>query len=418
MGDFKEKLTEIYTKDNLTLRDILLLKCSFAVGEKGTQKLTETGLFDNLEDYGLELDRSLASFLYKGKGRPLNYKTIDLAIKLMLGAPYSQIKKVEVEKRKEQYVGEVTIKSPDNPYYKQGKRRAATAALTMLERARDKISTDDLAVVETYKLLAPIVENIFEAKVQQMIPPQGLPSTTILYIPSSLNLEEVKSYQCSKCRWVVTDNNNNLCPFCGGSFEEIPSYRCLNGHALPPPVLLLVIVKGMLGRGRVRNCPKCGVNIESTLQEVLRKSLISSEIFFIAYRELILPAEKSEERLKWLNSWLGSREEELGLPQSTKIHRKRKVSLPSELTVGDSINHDTDNFATVEGNKRVSAHLSMEERQDLMTIIQDYFGTFDRWPEVEETISLIEESFEREISAAEASRIVEQAKKEFHKQID
>lgn len=158
-----ERLQSMWTKDRLTLKDLVLLRIHFLLGEDAALELELhwDNIFaevNSITGTNLE-DIPLGSLLGKQTGRPL--KIIDLVFKLFLGAPEKHIRAIEREKKRQEYLEPIEVKDRRNPHYRHALRTATTYVSTTVGRARDifhKMIEDSSGLERMYKLLAPEIE--------------------------------------------------------------------------------------------------------------------------------------------------------------------------------------------------------------------------------------------------------------------
>ena len=154
-----ERLQAIYVKDKVILKDLVLLKICFLLGEDAALQLELhwDDIFEEVNDFtGTNFGEVLLSFIFqKHKGRPP--KNLDLIFKFLLGMSERNLKTIEREKKMREYLSKVEVKDRRNPHFKRAKARANTWVSTSVARARDsfhRIIEDSPATKKMYELLS------------------------------------------------------------------------------------------------------------------------------------------------------------------------------------------------------------------------------------------------------------------------
>lgn len=134
-----DELQEFYEKDDVTLKDWVILKMCFTLKlDAGAVQERWDLIFEEVENIaGTKLeDVPLARLWKEDKGWPPTQKA-DLVAKFSALAPYPYIKKREFEKARSEYLQGVRIKDKRNPHYKHAIRKASTVACMRVKRAFD-----------------------------------------------------------------------------------------------------------------------------------------------------------------------------------------------------------------------------------------------------------------------------------------
>lgn len=171
--DIVRRLKRIWAKDNLTMKDLLLVKLCVAAGERAAWDIEQNYdfAFEDLETLlgrGLE-NISLAEYINKQRatsGRPIGQKTADILYKLLLFVPPHLLKKHELEKTRNDYLSHVEVKDKRNPFFQKALTKANTAACMRIKRAYQEAYEEgliggtphDFLVAETNKLLEGVSE--------------------------------------------------------------------------------------------------------------------------------------------------------------------------------------------------------------------------------------------------------------------
>jgi hypothetical protein len=102
-------------------------------------------IFEEVEELtGIRLENVPLTRLWEeGRGRPPTRKA-DLLAKFCSLAPYSYIKRRELEKAKSEYLRDVRIKDKLNPYFQQAIRKASTVSCMRVKRAFDAFNKGNL----------------------------------------------------------------------------------------------------------------------------------------------------------------------------------------------------------------------------------------------------------------------------------
>lgn len=168
--DEVDRLKVVWSKKNLTLKDLILVKLSFVAGEDAAYDVERHWdfVFEELEKVtGVKMEHiSLASLIDIGKdrGRPIERKTADLLFKLLLFAPPEMIKKQEAETTRATYLSEVRVKDRRNPFYRKALAKAKVAASTRFKRVHDLFLQVEGVDESLYKLVASEVEKSLNPK--------------------------------------------------------------------------------------------------------------------------------------------------------------------------------------------------------------------------------------------------------------
>ena len=134
-----DELQEFYDKDDITMKDWVILKMCLALKvDVGAVKQSWDLIFEEVEEVaGTKLENVPLARLWKEeRGRSPTQKA-DLVAKFCALAPYPYIKKRELDKAKSEYLRDVRIKDKRNPYYKHAIRKASTAAYMRVKRSYD-----------------------------------------------------------------------------------------------------------------------------------------------------------------------------------------------------------------------------------------------------------------------------------------
>lgn len=167
--DVVRRLKRIWSKDNLTMKDLLLMKVCVTAGEDAASGIEEKFpfVFEDIETlFGRKLeDISLGEYINKqreGGGHPVSQRTADILYKLLLFIPPHILQKQELEKAQQEYLSKVEIKDKKNPHYRRALKRANTTACMRLQRAYKEANEEGLIGGPIYKYLLALTNKLLE----------------------------------------------------------------------------------------------------------------------------------------------------------------------------------------------------------------------------------------------------------------
>lgn len=172
--DVVRRLRSIWAKDNLTMKDLLLMKACVAAGEDAATDIEENFVFvfEDIETLlGRKLDDvSLSEYIDMqrvGGGRPISQRTADILYKLLLFIPSHILREQELQKTREEYLSKVKIKDKGNPHYRRALKRANTVACMRLKRAYEEAYEEGLIDGQLYDYLMAETKKILDELSQE-----------------------------------------------------------------------------------------------------------------------------------------------------------------------------------------------------------------------------------------------------------